>query len=174
MKWVSHRRFWLNDFDCFSVTFSCCCCCCFEEIIEFYLYMYFLPKVRFDPVKMLIIRDDNHFADSRYHYYGSAKTCCPNNGAQCKHTWFMINLSDTGLRLKKQARWVTTGRTQIAKSVPIEKDGMYFVSCKGSCGECRLSDDLSLSIIGCWKKKLSRDIYVHEHYISCKSSIQHS
>ena len=151
MKWVSHRRFWLNDFDCFSVTFSCCRCC-FEEIIEFYLYMYFLPKVRFDPVKMLIIRDDNHFANSRNHYYGSAKTCCPNNGApRCKYTWFMINLSDTGLRLKKQARWVTTGRTQIAKSVPNEKDGIYFVSCKGSCGECRLSDDLSLSIIGCWK-----------------------
>ena len=98
---------------------------------------------------MRIIRNDNHFAESGDHYYGSAETCCPNKGAKCKRAWFMIDLSDTGLRLKKQVRWVTTGRTQIAKNLPNEKDGIYFVSCKGSCGECRLSDDLSLSIIGC-------------------------
>ena len=115
---------------------------------RFHLYFIFSPKVRFDPVKMLIVRNDKHFADSGSHNYGSATTCCPSMGAKCKHTWFRINLSGTGLRLNKQVRWEATGRAQIDWEQTI--DGrINFISCKGSCGECSPSDSLSLSIIGC-------------------------
>ena len=128
----------------------------FRSFLKFEVCFFFLfsPKVRLDPVKMHIIRNDNHFADSRNHDYGSATTCCPySNGARCRHTWFRINLSGTGLRLNKQLRWVATGRTRITENSPNERNGIYFISCKGSCGECKPSDDLSLSIIGCWKTK---------------------
>ncbi len=124
----------------------------------FNLYLQFSlsQKVRLDPEKMLIIRNDNQFARMTNQprgfikqHYGSARSCC-FSGKACKYGLFRVDLSGTGLRLQSQVRWKSTSRqTWIGKSGHSENYEIYYSFCQGSCGECRPEHELSLSIKGC-------------------------
>lgn len=131
------------------VTFICFTMQHNNTFIVFDLFL--LPyKVRLDPEKMLIIRNDTQFA--RFHAKASWSTQRKHSYAlpwSCGRGKFSINLSGTGLNFKQT--WLVD--TSWVSLVQLSRySSTYFVKCSSSRIECGPSD-LLLSINRCSMSK---------------------
>lgn len=99
-------------------------------------------KVRVDPHTSLVLRDDYTFADTVGNpvRFGRAGDCY-SAASPCKRGKFQIDLTGTGLRVRRDVGWEAWGSPKIpSKLVKYRKspDGsMVFGECGGSCGGCQ-------------------------------------
>ncbi|XP_031556840.1 uncharacterized protein LOC116293538 isoform X2 [Actinia tenebrosa] len=99
-------------------------------------------KVRVDPTTGLLERDDYRFADIQGNpvRYGRAGDCY-SASTSCHKGRFQIDLTGTGLRLRRDSAWVPWGTPRISPNVLNYRqspDGaMVYGECGGSCGGCQ-------------------------------------
>lgn len=99
-------------------------------------------KVRVDPTTGLLERDDYKFAETQGNpvRYGRAGDCYSASNS-CHKGRFQIDLTGTGLRLRRDTAWVPWGTPKISPNVLNYRqspDGtMVYGECGGSCGGCQ-------------------------------------
>ena len=98
-------------------------------------------KIRVDPKTGLVHRDDFRFAssDGNHVRFGRAGDCY-SAASRCHKGKFQIDLSGTGLRVKRDAEWEPWGSPRIPQrllSYKKSEDGSFvYGECGGSCGGC--------------------------------------
>ena len=107
-------------------------------------------KVRLDPERMLIIRDDTQFATFHGNkWYAPKKHNYASVPWTCDAKRFSIDLSGTGLDLRRKL----LDQSWVQSTTVIRRYKMYYVQCpRGQCIKCEPTD-LFLSIDGCLTSK---------------------
>ena len=99
-------------------------------------------KVRVDPTTGLVHRDDFAFAKSEGNpvRYGRAGDCY-SAASKCHKGRFQIDLSGTGLRMRKEVVWEAWGNPKLPQRLlnyRKSQDGTFASGeCGGSCGGCQ-------------------------------------
>ena len=99
-------------------------------------------KIRVDPESGLVHRDDFQYAKSEGNpvRFGRAGDCF-SAASKCQKGKFQVDLSGTGLRMRKDVNWENWGtpkRPQRLLNIHKAEDGtMAYGECGGSCGGCQ-------------------------------------
>ncbi|XP_074627228.1 uncharacterized protein LOC141885237 isoform X4 [Acropora palmata] len=98
-------------------------------------------KIRLDPATGLVQRDDFQFSKTEGNpvRYGRAGDCY-SAASKCHKGKFFIDLTGTGLRMRKEVEWEAWGTPKLPKrlvNVRKSQDGLTAIGeCGGSCGGC--------------------------------------
>ncbi|XP_067053282.1 A disintegrin and metalloproteinase with thrombospondin motifs 9-like [Acropora muricata] len=98
-------------------------------------------KIRLDPASGLVQRDDFQFSKTEGNpvRYGRAGDCY-SAASKCHKGKFFIDLTGTGLRMRKEVEWEAWGTPKLPKrlvNVRKSQDGLTAIGeCGGSCGGC--------------------------------------
>lgn len=107
-----------------------------------YIYLFRFNKLRVDPTSGLVHRDDYQFARSEGNpvRFGRAGDCF-SAASKCHKGKFQIDLTGTGLRMRKEVEWEAWGTPKLPHrllNVRKSEDGLTAVGeCGGSCGGCQ-------------------------------------
>ncbi|CAH3026593.1 unnamed protein product, partial [Porites evermanni] len=99
-------------------------------------------KLRIDPTSGLIHRNDYQFAKTEGNpvRFGRAGDCF-SAASKCRKGKFQIDLSGTGMRMRRDVEWEAWGTPKLPKrllNVQKTDDGLSVVGeCGGSCGGCQ-------------------------------------
>ncbi|XP_068700145.1 uncharacterized protein [Montipora foliosa] len=99
-------------------------------------------KIRVDPTSGLVHRDDYQFTKSEGNpvRYGRAGDCY-SAASKCYKGKFLIDLTGTGLRMRKEVEWEGWGTPKLPQrlvNVRKSEDGLTAIGeCGGSCGGCQ-------------------------------------
>lgn len=99
-------------------------------------------KIRVDPTTGLVHRDDFQFAKTEGNPVRFARAGdCFSAASKCQKGKFQMDLSGTGLRMRKDVDWEAWGTPKVPQrllSVRKAEDGtMAYGECGGSCGGCQ-------------------------------------
>lgn len=99
-------------------------------------------KIRVDPSTGLVHRDDFQFAKTEGNPVRFARAGdCFSAASKCRKGKFQVDLSGTGLRMRKDVDWEAWGTPKVPQrllSVHKAEDGtMAYGECGGSCGGCQ-------------------------------------
>lgn len=109
--------------------------------VIFLFYIRF-NKIRVDPSSGLIHRDDFQYAKSEGNpvRFGRAGDCF-SAASKCQKGKFQVDLSGTGLRMRKDVDWEAWGTPKMPQrllNIHKAEDGtMAYGECGGSCGGCQ-------------------------------------
>ena len=103
----------------------------------------YFSKVRLNINDLTVISDDYEFADSESGGavvpYGTAGDCFSMNPGNCRKGSFLIDLTDTGLKVNDKVRWTNQGHPSDIKIQEFAKKGQGMIvsaKCGGWCGRC--------------------------------------
>ena len=116
-------------------------------------------KVRLDVRRMSVIADDYTFAtveSGKSVEFGEAGDCFSANRGQCRKGSFKIDLTDTGLHVHSQVKWLANGFP-----LGIEMQDYYrsrtghviSAKCGGWCGHCAADGDIKLEQDECLRQE---------------------
>ena len=98
-------------------------------------------KLRLNTTSMTIVQDDFTFSRSsgkavRYGWAGD----CYSRTTNCPRGSFLVNLTDSGVRLAGEVEWYTKGSDVAANVFQWQNRHLIHALCGGWCGQCRLKD----------------------------------
>lgn len=99
-------------------------------------------KIRVDPASGLVHRDDFQFAKTEGNPVRFARAGdCFSAASKCNKGKFQVDLSGTGLRMRKDVDWEAWGTPKLPQrllTIRKAEDGtMAYGECGGSCGGCQ-------------------------------------
>ena len=103
----------------------------------------YFSKIRLNVNDLTVISDDNTFehgnSGDNVVPYGTAGDCFSMNSGNCRQGSFMIDLTDTGLKVHDKVRWKNQGYPsdiQIQEFTKKKKGMVVSAKCGGWCGRC--------------------------------------
>lgn len=104
----------------------------------------YFSKIRLNVDDLTVISDDYEFADSNPGGstvpFGTAGDCFSMNPGECRKGSFLIDLTDTGLKVDDKVRWKNQGYPsdiEIQEFTKKEQGVIISAKCGGWCGRCK-------------------------------------
>ena len=114
----------------------------------------YFTKIRLNIDDLTVVSDDYEFAESESGGtavpYGTAGDCFSMNIGNCRKGSFLIDLTDTGLKVDDKVRWENQGYPMDIKMQEFTKEEqgrIISAKCGGWCGRCTPVGSLTLQQI---------------------------